>query len=360
MPCPRGMISTCTDAGYKDCWKDTLGTCPRNFTYPTVGMFDWGAFTPNPGAKDGAVGVDRLVGNAGRGISMARTLGSGANQVAEQGRRVWLGWLSDDAAGASAQSLARDLSLAEGPDAGTVELLQAFVPELRALRTGPAPTGGAQVEVVATFSLPTSAPEHNFNWTFCAKGTAMNCSVPCPTGTKNECTAKGFDDCWNDPNGVCPRNFCEKDNALVCSEPCHFYTSECTAKGLDDCWKDTTGVCAATPPPFGIKVLASADGSEGTTFMFDLKNGLLLGDATTQGNAKVRAGPIVTPETRKTHTLHAIVDHSLIEVIADNRTALTLIAKASDAANIAVELVGTGSGAADVKGTLEVYGLASP
>ena len=55
-----------------------------------------------------------------------------------------------------------------------------------------------------------------------------------------------------------------------------------------------------------------------------------------------------------------LVNHSVIEVIADNRTALTLIAKASDAANVFVELVGTGSGSADVHGTLEVYGLASP
>ena len=119
-------------------------------------------------------------------------------------------------------------------------------------------------------------------------------------------------------------------------------------------------MCAATPPPFGIKVLASADGTEGTTFMFDLDKGLLVGDATTQGNAHVRAGPIVTPQGQKTHTLHAIVDHSMIEIIADNRTALTLIAKASDAKNVAVELVGTGPGAAQVHGTLEVWNLASP
>ena len=49
--------------------------------------------------------------------TMARTLGSGANQVAGNGRRVLLGWIGGTPA---SQSLARDLSLSDQH-----ELLQA-------------------------------------------------------------------------------------------------------------------------------------------------------------------------------------------------------------------------------------------
>ena len=61
-------------------------------------------------------------------MTMARTLGSNSpNQVAENGRRVLIGWLGSAYVGT--QSLARDLSLST-----THELLQAFVPELQQLR----------------------------------------------------------------------------------------------------------------------------------------------------------------------------------------------------------------------------------
>ena len=70
-------------------------------------------------------------------LFMARTLGStNSNQVAVNGRRVMIGWISACCGGGcidpfASQSLPRDLSLS--PD---YELLQTFVPELKVLREG--------------------------------------------------------------------------------------------------------------------------------------------------------------------------------------------------------------------------------
>ena len=101
-------------------------------------------------------------------LTMARTLGSDANQVAKNGRRVLLGWIGGTPA---SQSLARDLTLS-----ADYELLQAFVPELQVLRqptslettavaeddnrtaVSHSSVGSLQLEVVATFSWTTTPP----------------------------------------------------------------------------------------------------------------------------------------------------------------------------------------------------------
>jgi hypothetical protein len=84
-----------------------------------------GNFTPY-WDKTGAVGLY----DHGGALSMARTLGGNANQVAVPGRKVLLGWLGYGGGKDTAmQSLGRDLSLSKD-----YELLQQFVPELKMLR----------------------------------------------------------------------------------------------------------------------------------------------------------------------------------------------------------------------------------
>eukprot|EP00937_MAST-01D_sp_MAST-1D-sp2_P000575 g575.t1 len=121
-------------------------------------MLDWGAFVLSDESK---TGLDALIGTGSRGLSMARTLGSEeADQVTKPGRRVLIGWTGPSPLAAlggqgSAQSLARDLSA--GADGKT--LLQAFAPELQALRDerlapaspGAAVSAGLQAEVLARF-----------------------------------------------------------------------------------------------------------------------------------------------------------------------------------------------------------------
>jgi hypothetical protein len=93
--------------------------------------------------------------------TMARTLGSGANQVSANGRRVIVGWILGGKP--ASQSLARDLSFSPSR-----ELLQRFVPELEGLRRldtharlagdTPAVHIGQQFEAVARFNFPPMPP----------------------------------------------------------------------------------------------------------------------------------------------------------------------------------------------------------
>jgi len=95
----------------------------------SAGMVDWGAFYERSDA--GAYhGVSRLLGNASRGFSMARTLGADDDYVIATGRRVLVGWVGPSPEKShSAQSLPRDLELAQDSS-----LLQQFSPELKRLR----------------------------------------------------------------------------------------------------------------------------------------------------------------------------------------------------------------------------------
>jgi hypothetical protein len=117
-----------------------------------AGMVDWGCAGPRPPSAGGGVGVAALQPLAGGPYKMARTLSpASANQVAAPGRKVMTAWL-DLGAAASAQALPRDLSL----DPASGALLQAFSPELQALRASsgdPESARGQAVEVVADFAI---------------------------------------------------------------------------------------------------------------------------------------------------------------------------------------------------------------
>ena len=128
-------------------------------------------------------------------------------QVAENGRRVLIGWVQDDPRDqdvAASQSLSRDLSLSDD-----YELLQAFVPEYQQLRQ-PATfeqtsvvaeaasssrsssssssstvvtahsVGSMQIEILATFTF-TTMPTHLFGIT--ALGGAAEIMVDCANKT---------------------------------------------------------------------------------------------------------------------------------------------------------------------------------
>jgi len=210
-------------------------------------------------------------------LTMARTLGSDSNQVASNGRRVLLGWIGGSPA---SQSLARDLTLS-----ADYELLQAFVPELKALRihathtqhafdggasageglTAAATssstvqiTGSQQLEVLATFTW-TARPTFNFGVSIL--GGAANLTINCTAGA---------------------------------AAPC-------------------------------------------------------------QGQVNDKGGPIMPLKTQSV-TLHAIIDHSIVEVIYNNRTAMVVYVDPASASAKACSLFGV-SGGGGVKGTVETWEL---
>lgn len=207
-----------------------------------IGMLDWGAYTPND--KPGKKGVQALSGGKGRGYSMARTLGSDPNQVAVEGRRTVVAWVS---AAFTSQSLLQDITL--GSDN---QLRQTFVPELQMLRSG--------------------SP------------------VAVGTGTPSVPTTLQFE--------------------LLAS----------VKKGSS---------------PAGVDVLISADGKSRASVLVDFDKELVIVDATKAGNSDVRAGPLLG--STDAVTIHAYIDHSIIAVIFNNRTSLTVSVKpaAEDADGIA-------------------------
>merc|ERR1712194_74272 len=92
--------------------------------------------------------------------------------------------------------------------------------------------------------------------------------------------------------------------------------------------------------PFGVEVLMGANG-ESTRIGVDPIRGLVTVNGTTQGNADVRAGPLM-PSNATEVTVHAFIDHSIIEVIVNNQTALTVYVTPSSNASVGVRLYGTG------------------
>ena len=107
-------------------------------------------------------------------LTMARTLGSASNQVAENGRRVLVGWIGGTPA---SQSLARDLTLSS-----TYELLQKFVPELQSLRLSKGTNTSSQVEIIADF------------WMKDLSTSRFGVNIMCDDKTL-ECAANIFVDC---------------------------------------------------------------------------------------------------------------------------------------------------------------------
>jgi len=98
----------------------------KSSNFNGVGMVDWGSFPIK--ARAGLFGLEALGPTVDRVYSMARTLGSEEqNHVLGTGRKVMFAWLKENPN--AILSLGRDLSLDEN-----LTLLQAFVPELQALR----------------------------------------------------------------------------------------------------------------------------------------------------------------------------------------------------------------------------------
>ena len=195
-----------------------------------IGMLDWGAYTPN--GQAGKKGIQALSGGKGRGYSMARTLGSDPNQVAVEGRRTVVAWVS---AAFTSQSLLQDITL--GSDN---QLRQSFVPELQMLRTG----------------------------------------TPLAVGKDSQASTLQF---------------------------------------------ELVATVKKTSSPAGVDVLISKDGKSKASVLVDFDKELVMVDATKAGNSDVRAGPLLG--TTDAVTIHAYVDHSIIAVIFNNRTSLTVSVK---------------------------------
>ncbi len=243
---------------------DQAGT--NEFAGPgEIGMLDWGAWRP-AGGNESAKGVAALTptnDNYGGGLSMARTLGSDANQVAVHGRRVIVAWLSamlklNDTSyfKLNCQSLPQDLTLGVG-EVGEVILKQAFSSELAMLRSG---------------------------------------KVDFPSVSGTVCL----------PNKSC--NFAEVGQQF------EIYATMKPA--------DASGVAS-------LDVLLSPHvGSSWSTIAVDFKKELIFVNASLQHNPVVRAGPLYPGAAHGVAeaSVHIIVDHSIICVIVNNRTSLTVAA----------------------------------
>ena len=94
-----------------------------------------------------------------------------------------------------------------------------------------------------------------------------------------------------------------------------------------------------------LSVLGDGDGE--TVITLDAARGLVTVNATTQGNGDVRAGPLpgVGTGSGAVHTVHAYVDHAILEVIVDNRTALVVYAAPGSATG---RVAGSGAKSLDV------------
>jgi sucrose-6-phosphate hydrolase SacC (GH32 family) len=205
------------------------------------------------------------------GLTMARTLGSEANQVAVHGRRVLIGWIGLLPAHPASQSLARDLSLSSG-----YELLQQFVPELRSLRR--AHTHSTTLDVIAPASMQLEV----------------------------------------------------------------YATFDVPGGPLSDV------------PLFGVDVLAASDGSSAVALSVDCSAPATDADCHVHVDATGQGGSVHTAPLlfgggaagRGVVAMHAIVDHSIIELIVNNRTAIVAYASPPSEHHSGVRLFGAGVHAA--------------
>ena len=212
-------------------------------------------------------------------LTMAKTLGSDPNQVAANGRRVLLGWISSqsrDIYRPASQSLPRDLTLS-----ADYELLQQFVPELKVLR------------------MPASHTLHSFDGSGGGGSGDDESSMPA-------------------------------DVKIGGSQQLEVIATFSWAASFEP------------PAAFGVAVLGGA-----ANITIDCAG------APCQGHVNGKGGPIMPLKTRSI-TLHAIIDHSIVEVIYNNRTAMVVYAYPLSASAVAVRLFGVGGG---LKGTIETWEL---
>eukprot|EP00935_MAST-01C_sp_MAST-1C-sp1_P000043 g43.t1 len=237
-------------------------------------------------------------------LTMARTLGADPNQVTKAGRRVLVGWMGGTPA---SQSLARDLTLGT-TSAGTGGrkdpiLLQQFVPELKVLRS---PSSYREVR---------SAPTDNKN-----TKPEQGATAAVTTAATGSLRMEIYATFTFDPN---------------------------------------------TQQPFGVSVLGSADGNTSQKITIDCSKKSQYPNrgppycTASCGNRGHSSGPLL-PEpdatgaavsdafegtATATASVHVIVDHSILECIFSNRTAMavTNVGGASED-DTTVALFGTGAG----------------
>ena len=199
----------------------------------------------------------------------------------------------------ASQSLARDLTLSSD-----YELLQQFVPELQGLRLPASAPASQQVEVVASFPIdPANPPKQPF-------GVEVLGSADGKTSTKL------FVDC---------------------------------SAGAGKCVAGVDTTAAATVAAAAGKTAADADADADVA------------DAAVGGGRKV-SGPVM-PANAPVVRVHAIVDHSIIEAIYNNRTAMVVYTTPGSAADNKVQLFGVSGDDAQQglvgEPLLEVWQLAS-
>ena len=114
--------------------------------------------------------------------------------------------------------------------------------------------------------------------------------------------------------------------------------------------------CAAPNAGCGVSVLGESRGATTVTIASEL--GLVLVDATTQGNTAVRGGPLPPMRAGTSGwTIHLIADHSIVEVIVNNATAIVVYTAPQSPTAGRVSLIGAPSDAADA--VLEAWPLAN-
>merc|ERR1740121_1248642 len=114
--------------------------------------------------------------------------------------------------------------------------------------------------------------------------------------------------------------------------------------------------------PFGVEILRNSAGNESTRLQVDCSGGAAackVGvDAGAQGG-KTGSGPLlpVVSSTNEVITvnLHAIVDHTIVEAIFNNRTAMVVYAVPKAETDMGVMLFGADS--TTVKATLNTWNL---
>ncbi len=203
---------------------------------------------------------------------MARTLGGDANQVAVPGRKVLVGWLGyGGGKDIAMQSLGRDLTLSED-----YELLQQFVPELKALR------------------IPSSYTHHVVdgaqNYTSGANRAQESVSVPGSALAEVVASFELSEEFMKRRNG---------DERVVPA-------------------RNTTATEMA--PTFGVTVLGGgATGEYTVSLALTTKSATVSGKGIPRAPAAGLTGPLWG--INSIVKLHAIIDKGIIEIIINNRTA---------------------------------------
>eukprot|EP00746_Dinoflagellata_sp_MGD_P011342 gnl/MRDRNA2_/MRDRNA2_123742_c0_seq1.p1 gnl/MRDRNA2_/MRDRNA2_123742_c0~~gnl/MRDRNA2_/MRDRNA2_123742_c0_seq1.p1 ORF type:complete len:551 (+),score=93.20 gnl/MRDRNA2_/MRDRNA2_123742_c0_seq1:62-1714(+) len=108
---------------------------------------------------------------------------------------------------------------------------------------------------------------------------------------------------------------------------------------------------------FGFSVLGEHGKDAKTKITLSPRTGLVTVDATSQNNPQVRGGPLPAPfvGSCQTWTVHAMIDHSIIELIVNNVTALVVFVTPSSPSAGQIELLGAQS----VNASMDMWTLAS-